>query len=76
MITTVSTRPDSICADPTDSADRNPVQAAPRSNVPARVAPRSWATSGAAPGMISSAVDVATITSSTSSALTPARSSA
>ena len=69
-------RPASIWPVPTASADRKPVHAAPMSNAPARAAPSSWATWGAAFGMTSSGVVVATSTRSTCSGATPARRSA
>ena len=60
-------RPASIWAVATASAERKPVQAEPTSKAPARVAPSACATSGAAAGISSSEVVVATITRSTSS---------
>ena len=76
MTSTHWARPASIWPVPTASADRKPVHAAPMSNAPARTAPSSWATSGAAFGMTSSGVVVATSTRSTCSGETPARRSA
>ena len=73
---TVRARPASIWAQPTARAERKPVHAAPMSNAPARSAPRAWATMGAALGITSSAVVVATMTRSRSAARTPARCSA
>ena len=76
MTTAQRARPASIWAAPTASAERKPVHAEPTSNAPARVAPSPWATSGAAAGITSSAVEVATITRSTSAGSVPARASA
>src|SRR3954454_18327881 len=69
-------RPASTRPDPTFSADRNPLQAASTSKAPACTAPINPATSGAAAGIVSSAVEVATMTRSSSEAPTPARSRA
>ena len=52
------------------------MQAAPMSNAPAPIAPSSWATWGAAFGITSSGVVVATSTRSTCAGATPARRSA
>jgi len=76
ITTTLRARPDSICAAPIDSPEMKPVHADPTSNAPAPSVPRLWATSGAAFGITSSAVVVATSTRSTSSGVTPARLSA
>src|SRR5215208_4526019 len=76
ITSTFSLRPPSTWAAASASAERKPVQAAPRSIAPARVAPSSRATSGAALGRISSAATVATRTRSTASAATPAWSRA
>src|SRR5215207_5500435 len=76
ITSTFSPRPPSTWAAASASAERKPVQAAPRSIAPARVAPSSRATSGAALGRISSAATVATRTRSTASAATPAWSRA
>lgn len=64
--------PDSIWPQAIASTESQPVQAAPTSTGPARSAPISPATSGAAFGVMSSAVDVATSTRSTSPASIPA----
>src|SRR5918992_1476399 len=71
-----SERPASTWAVARERADRKPVQAAPTSIVPARRAPSSCATSGAAFGLTSSAATVATSTRSRSTASTPASVSA
>src|SRR5215207_1602830 len=76
ITSTFSLRPPSTCAAASARADRKPVHAAPKSIAPARVAPSSRATSGAALGRIWSAATVATRTRSTSSGATPASSSA
>src|SRR3954468_4197349 len=76
ITSTFSARPDSICAVARLSAERNPVHAAPTSIAPARLAPSSSATRGAALGVSSSADMVATRIRSRSVAETPARSSA
>src|SRR5215208_6445844 len=67
-----SARPVSIWPAASRSAARKPEQAAPMSIAPARSAPRSWATSGAVFGVISSWLIVATSTRSSSYGSMPA----
>src|SRR5919202_3233033 len=76
ITSTRSARPVSICPAAMRKAARNPLHAAPMSSAPARSAPRAWATSGAAFGVISSGVIVATRTRSRSYGSTPASASA
>src|SRR5436190_298252 len=68
---TLRARPDSICPEPSASAETNPLQAAPTSLAPALVAPSAAATTGAALGATASGVIVATRTRSSSVASTP-----
>lgn len=76
ITSTFVARPVSICAAPSATAERNDVHAAPMSIAPARRAPSACATSGAAFGVTSSCVIVATSTRSRSAPSIPARSSA
>src|SRR4051812_22837277 len=73
---TVCARPDSSCAAASDRPYMKPVQAAPMSSAPALTVPISWETSGAAAGVTSSAVVVATSSRSTSAGSTAASASA